>query len=192
MILEVPTTEWYEEVDQSEPITQGDLIPNCPLFRWSGGTSIKDLEIDAIFNDSIVITQACDLEHNKVEVVTLCAHIALTEYQEQWKESISRHSSPTKKAWERLWDDLKKGLTPSHTIVGPYPKLEMDYRIVAFDELFTLPVGMLNEYLKQQTGTRLRLLAPYREHLSQAFARYFMRVGLPVPFPNESPIEFKP
>jgi len=26
---------------------------------------------------------------------------------------------------------------------------------------------------------RLRLLPPYREHLSQAFARYFMRVGLP-------------
>lgn len=27
---------------------------------------------------------------------------------------------------------------------------------------------------------RLRLLPPYREHLSQAFARYFMQVGLPV------------
>lgn len=24
------------------------------------------------------------------------------------------------------------------------------------------------------------LMPPYREHLSQAFARYFMRVGLPI------------
>jgi hypothetical protein len=28
-------------------------------------------------------------------------------------------------------------------------------------------------------GPRLRLRSPYREHLAQAFARYFMRVGLP-------------
>jgi hypothetical protein len=27
------------------------------------------------------------------------------------------------------------------------------------------------------------LLPPYREHLSQAFARFFMRVGLPVEVP---------
>jgi len=25
----------------------------------------------------------------------------------------------------------------------------------------------------------LRMLSPYREHLAQGFARYFMRVGLP-------------
>jgi hypothetical protein len=30
-----------------------------------------------------------------------------------------------------------------------------------------------------------RLLPPYREHLSQSFARYFMRVGLPVDIPRE-------
>ena len=29
----------------------------------------------------------------------------------------------------------------------------------------------------------LRLLPPYGEHLSQAFARFFMRVGLPVDIP---------
>ena len=43
-------------------------------------------------------------------------------------------------------------------------------------------------YLKAFTITqahRLRLLPPYREHLSQAFARYFMRVGLPVDIDKE-------
>jgi hypothetical protein len=33
-------------------------------------------------------------------------------------------------------------------------------------------------------ATRLRLLPPYREHLSQSFARFFMRVGLPVDIPS--------
>jgi hypothetical protein len=32
-------------------------------------------------------------------------------------------------------------------------------------------------------GRRLRLLPPYRENASQAFARFFMRVGLPVDIP---------
>ncbi len=34
---------------------------------------------------------------------------------------------------------------------------------------------------------RLRLLPPYREHLSQSFARQFMRVGLPIDLPREYP-----
>jgi hypothetical protein len=29
----------------------------------------------------------------------------------------------------------------------------------------------------------VRLLPPYREHLAQAFARFFIRVGLPVDVP---------
>lgn len=35
------------------------------------------------------------------------------------------------------------------------------------------------ELITRKEIEHLRLLPPYREHLSQAFARYFMRVGLP-------------
>jgi hypothetical protein len=46
---------------------------------------------------------------------------------------------------------------------------------------------MLNVLLVREfanaAGHRLRLLPPYREHLSQAFARLFMRVGLPADIP---------
>ena len=34
-----------------------------------------------------------------------------------------------------------------------------------------------------ELGTKVRILPPYREHLAQAFARFFMRVGLPVDVP---------
>jgi hypothetical protein len=30
----------------------------------------------------------------------------------------------------------------------------------------------------------LRLLPPYRKHLSQSFARFIMRVGLPIDIPS--------
>jgi hypothetical protein len=35
--------------------------------------------------------------------------------------------------------------------------------------------------LRERQRPRLRLRSPYREHLSQASARFFMRVGLPRP-----------
>jgi hypothetical protein len=59
--------------------------------------------------------------------------------------------------------------------------LEFEHRIVAFHEVFTLPREFLESLLAARGRDRPRLLAPYREHLSQAFARDFMRVGLPVP-----------
>ena len=48
-------------------------------------------------------------------------------------------------------------------------------------------MGLSFDYLKNQVcslGWRIRLLPPYRELLSQAFARFFMRVGLPVDIPS--------
>ena len=44
-----------------------------------------------------------------------------------------------------------------------------------------VPLSFLESLLRQRATPRLRLLAPYREYLSQAFARFFMRVGLPQP-----------
>jgi hypothetical protein len=45
----------------------------------------------------------------------------------------------------------------------------------------TLPREFLESLLVARGRDRPRLLASYREHLSQAFARYLMQVGLPVP-----------
>lgn len=47
---------------------------------------------------------------------------------------------------------------------------------------YSLPLAFLRKRALLDSR-RLRLLPPYREHLSQAFARFFMRVGLPVDIP---------
>jgi hypothetical protein len=60
-------------------------------------------------------------------------------------------------------------------------ELSTEYRIVDFHAVYTVPRSFLESLLEQRMQPRLRLLPPYREHLSQAFARFFMRVGLPVP-----------
>ena len=64
-----------------------------------------------------------------------------------------------------------------NSFVGSAPRLEL--RVVDFHEIFTLPRDFLEEFVKRLSAPRIRLLPPYREHLSPAFARFLMRVGLP-------------
>src|SRR5206468_2043277 len=69
---------WYEEVDASTRLTQGDLILNCPLVTWNPqplqpdvGDATEGLRamVDAVEADVVVMTQACDLEQEKVNNV---------------------------------------------------------------------------------------------------------------------------
>ena len=55
--------------------------------------------------------------------------------------------------------------------------------VVVFKDIFGVHISTLKLHLKNAKNC-LRLLSPYREHLSQAFARYFMRVGLPQNIPS--------
>ena len=57
-----------------------------------------------------------------------------------------------------------------------------DFLVCDFRSLFGIHLTTLKELAAQQSP-RLRLLPPYREHLAQAFARFFMRVGLPIDVP---------
>ena len=64
----------------------------------------------------------------------------------------------------------------------PHGEQTTSHRIVDFiTKSFSLPRAFLERFLAERGVPRLRLLPPYREHLSQAFARFFMRVGLPTP-----------
>ena len=58
------------------------------------------------------------------------------------------------------------------------PEVALGVRIVDFGRIFSLPKRYVQEFVASQ-GRRLRICPPYREHLAQAFARFFMRVGLP-------------
>jgi len=183
---------WYEVIPAGSPLTQGDLIFDCPLLTWSDralspaaeANEAEHLkgEIRAFKADVIVMTQACDLEHGKVRNVVLCPHDPLPKFRKSWENvmaALGHHA--TEKAWRRTCDDLANGHVWNHCFLNSSghaaPPLEI--RVVDFHDIFTLPRDFLEAFLAQSSSPRLRLLPPYREHLSQAFARFFMRVGLP-------------
>ena len=194
----MPNEPWYETVNADHPITQGDLIFNCPILSWKSENlniqGVNENEVlrgatDAISADVVVMTQACDLEHEKVTNVILCPHLSLSEYCSFWKEDMEIiGQKTTSKAWNNHCKDIRDGYLWNLSMLNEYDSdgtTEMEIRLVDFHEVFTVPRAFLESVLKQRGKMRFRLLPPYREHLSQAFARFFMRVGLPIPIEKD-------
>jgi hypothetical protein len=185
---------WYEDVSPTERLTRGDIIFDCPLVTWSSApiqVTASDSEVEALRQgrvvfqaDVIVMTQACDLEQEKVRNVVTCPHLSLSDYKVSWEAFLRQlGQNPTAKAWRTHCNDIKDGYVWNLSILNQssLTGLELDHRIVDFHDVFTLPREFLESLLVARGRNRPRLLSPYREHLSQAFARYFMRVGLPAP-----------
>jgi hypothetical protein len=162
---------WYATTEGDE-IEQGDFFEACPVYIPSAeatGHGIVDFEWEE--RDLVVLSQTCDLVkgREKVSEVLLCS---------VWNRSeLTTGHLSTPKGLE----DARRGNLPGFHLLASceLPGIKRELRVVDFRRVYSLPVQFLRrKALFDQP--RLRLLPPYREHLSQAFARFFMRVGLPV------------
>jgi hypothetical protein len=166
---------WYEQVKNSDSITQGDLIFECLVpepdeivFKKllgdnSGEPSLKFLKID-----SIILSQACDIINDKISNLIVCPLIRLKDLTD--KVDYYRSSNGL--------ESIRQGKEPAYHLLNEYNLISFPFSVVDFHRIYSMPKHYLKEVAKSKPE-RLRLLPPYREHLSQAFARYFMRVGLP-------------
>lgn len=163
---------WYEIVKGSK-ISQGDIIESCPVMIIPTTTEVSvgdEIEVESIEIDVIVMTQACDLEQGNVDNVILCG---LTPAR-----NVKTKSG--KPADHGTFKDIKDGKVVALHLLSDFKsdKFSREHYCVDLRQLYSLPIKTL-EAIADSKGERLRLLPPYREHLSQAFARIFMRVGLP-------------
>lgn len=168
---------WYQIVSGAE-LEQGDILESCPVFLPRADLSGAEDEVvlfDEELRDVMVLSQSCDLVggREKVSEVLLCP---------LWQrgQMVPPHYLATAKGME----DARRGILPGfHVLAGcSQPGFERDVRVVDFRRVYSLPVAFVRRQAEKSL-TRLRLLPPYREHLSQSFARFFMRVGLPVNMP---------
>jgi hypothetical protein len=174
--MEATAYPWYRIV-LSDLIEQGDILDSCPVF-------FPPVDLDAPFasgatfrweeQDVIVLTQTCDLMpgREKVSDVLLCP---------VWRRSeLTAGHLATAKGME----DVRRGNLPGLHLLADcgLDGFSREVRIVDFRRVHSLPLDFARRRAGN-AGDRLRLLPPYREHLSQAFARFFMRVGLPVDVP---------
>src|SRR5439155_26847802 len=83
------------------------------------------------------------------------------------------------------WEEIRKGrIEGLHMLASTEdPANNRRALVVDFRQIFSLPVTFLGSHAKS-LGKRWRLQPPFLEHFSQAFARFFMRVGLPSAIPQ--------
>ena len=168
--------KWYEEVAANDDITQGDILINFPVVKINNyGDMVREevgelnVEIETI--DCIILTQACDIAQSKdgLKNIILCQIIDLNDTDFGANKVL----------------DCIKGQRPQFHVLNKCPEYidefnlnGFNYHLVNFNEIETVPIKAVREFIKVKEK-RIRLLPPYREHLSQAFAKYFMRIGLP-------------
>jgi len=166
---------WYQEIINSNNIEQGDLIVDCPIIIPPSKIEEGDEpEIEIKLVNSIILSQSCDLINNKIDIVLVCPYYPLKVFIENTPEE-----QQSKKAIKKNIENLTKGHLAGYHLLNKYNDLKInDYIVVDFRNVYGIEINNLKDIAEKQER-RIRLLPPYREHLSQAFARYFMRVGLP-------------
>jgi hypothetical protein len=158
---------WYALVTGTE-LQQGNLIMTCPLLRMQADGQVRrDV-------GNVVLSQSCDLQQGKLDIVQVCPFFPIDRMATEIEFLRSRRGR----------EELRRGNLPGYHPLNrcDLPGQEFDFLVCDFRSLY----GIHTEWLKQLVGQqspRVRLLPPYREHLAQAFARFFMRVGLPVDVP---------
>jgi hypothetical protein len=168
--------EPFWEGIKSGLLAQGDLLPGCsvPVIRPDFDESSRQAGVPGTVDvdefDLIIMTQSCDLEQKKAPLVACCPVFTLPVY-----ESINTTFAKTGE-WEKVRQGRIEGL---HLLASPTkPEEKWDAFVVNFRSIYSLPVEYLTAHANN-LPSRWRLRSPYLEHFSQAFARFFMRVGLP-------------
>ena len=162
---------WYAIVNDKEPLLQGDFINSCSVVIPPAAIECGKVSAEVIEYDVAIMSQSCDLEERKIDLVLVCPFWPLTEFGEK---------NPYYRGKEGK-EALRRGYLPGYHLLNKceIKGFETDYLVVDFRSVYSVPFDSILG-LARKRERRLRLLPPYREHLSQAFARFFMRVGLPV------------
>lgn len=158
---------WYEVIENSTSLEQGDILENWVVNMPHPNSG----EVFEEYYTLIIMTQTCDIEDDIPNLI----------FCPVWTQAQLAEAMPTFNKTATI-ANLKKGYMVGFYPINKceHPSLQRPWRIVQFQRIIELETNDVRNNPKL-LNRRLRLLPPYRESLSQAFARFFMRVGLPVP-----------
>jgi len=180
-------SEWYDLVSCSD-LEQGDILESCPVFRpptdmeWSASGGMPEIgEIGISLVDVVVVSQSCDIAAD-MWLVVLCP---------VWKLSAIGKTTPYLDSSFGK-EECRRGNLPGYHMIAGCDNADhrREISVVSFRELWSLPLNFVRKFAASQ-GSRRRMRSPYKEHLSQSLARYFMRVGLPCEVPKFSSSDSK-
>lgn len=166
----------YEGISAGSPLSQGDVMEDCPLFSLDDPNAVADLTVSPVRWQSciVVLTQACDLAQTKTMRVVIAPVYSAQKLVDRGilKASLIR-------------DQIRRGQVYGWYFLPTAPEpLAMPESIVDLRDLHTVSRAVLERLIAE--GKRVcRIVTPYREHLAQHFAVTYMRIGLPEPYETE-------
>jgi hypothetical protein len=167
----------YERPAPGAPITQGDIIANCPLVYSEideAATDQRDVRYVNSLEDVVVLTQACDLANMKRKHVQVAiVHAAQT--------LVDKGVLKT----QTVRDQIRRHKEFGRYFLPADDELSLPESIVDLLDVHTVPRRLL-ELLVHEGHRRATLSTPYREHLAQHFAVTFSRIALPEPYPTQA------
>jgi hypothetical protein len=171
--------EWYEIVE-GDQLMQGDIVEDCPVFlppidmQWPINTEDPQT-FDSGFENVIIMSQSCDLDKQDKDLLVLLCPV--------WSISDTANFNPFLNS-DFGKEECRRGNMPGYHMINKcdHERWQQEISIVSFRDVWSLPMDFVQKVARGK-GQRPRLRPPYREHLAQSFARFFMRVGLPVEIP---------
>jgi len=166
---------WYSIKSKSAPLAQGDLIDGLAIHFPSYDNQEQKTLVNVSEYDVVVMSQSCDLvKMNADELVILCVR----DSAKQVYGGDLKHK----------WKNLRTGRFIHNHLINKceIKGYEFDYQIINLHHIITMEFSLLKKQI-QEKSDRISMLPPYREFMGQAFARQFMRIGLPNDIPSEYP-----
>jgi hypothetical protein len=160
---------WFEFVSPESNLNQGDILYECPVFfpdpeiNYMELADPAEVKFELALQDVIVMTQSCDIQQGKPEMsILLCPIVSI--------DAVNKENN--------LGNLVADKIGSMHLLNKHEDKDgKIDYKIVDFSSLYTLPLGVLHNWKKARNENIPRLLSPYSEHMSQRFGMKLMRVG---------------
>jgi hypothetical protein len=162
----------YEPIAPGTPLTQGDIIDNCPIVTLDdanpAGEPIRG-EVRVV-----VLTQACDLAQAKKTRVVVAN---VSEARVLVEQGVLKPGA--------IRDQIRRGQTFGwYFLPASSTPFALPESIVDLHDLHTVPRTVLERLIAEAKGV-CRLTTPYREHLAQHFGVTYMRIGLPEQYETE-------
>jgi len=177
------------EKGTKQQITQGDIFQGVNYVRWAERVN-ENLEVDEIeIPFFVVLTQSCDLEWDfgdrkktieekrdkYIQSVLVCpAYIA--ELVRSGKH-LERLGLIMENYNNERWNYIKKNNNTRYHFLKSNESIGLPDLVIDFKQYYTVPTHILYKMYNSHYVGSLRPL--FREDLSQRFASYLSRIGLP-------------
>lgn len=175
---------WYETAHADGPLLQGDFVLSCPTLVLPASLAIFEadsLAVERRLQNAVIMTQSCDLSSKGVETVLLCPYYPFKQWIQRTAGYIKQAASgqSVTNLVKKELESLAGGRRVAYHLLDKDEQVGFsDYQVVELTAAFSVQRLVIEQLLSCQ-ASRIRLNSPYREHLSQAYATVFMRVGLP-------------